>query len=309
MCRFSLATRPEDLKNGSRADMFLRGQYWLRPGEGSHRRSAKSCPAGRSCAVNIIPGWFDTLGRSRITPATRRNIVAELDWMLDHDDSFSIYMAHGGTTFGFDAGANDPPFKPDKSSYDYDAPISEAGWATPKFYALRELFSKHLNPGEALPDVPPQNPVIQIAPVELDECAPLFDNLPRPKKVAQPQPMELFNQPHGAILYRTQLPAGDAAQLRITELHDYGLIFLDGKKIATLDRRLNQDSARLPARARARDPGPCWWILSATSITATRWATAKASRTKWNWQRARPPMCWPAGRFSISRLMTGNSGG
>jgi beta-galactosidase len=169
--------------------------------------------------------------------------------MLNHNVSFSIYMAHGGTSFGFDAGANYfPPFTPQITSYDYDAPISEAGWATPKFYALRELFSKHLNPGETLPEVPPQNQIIKIAPIELSECAPLFDNLPKPKKVEHPKPMESFDQGHGAILYRTKLPAGDAAQLRITELHDYGLIFLDGKQISTLDRHLNQNSARLPAR-------------------------------------------------------------
>ena len=41
-------------------------------------------------------------------------------------------MAHGGTTFGLWPGA-DRPFKPDTSSYDYDAPISEAGRARESF--------------------------------------------------------------------------------------------------------------------------------------------------------------------------------
>ncbi len=73
--------------------------------------------------------------------------------MLDMGASFSIYMAHGGTTFGLWSGC-DRPFKPDTSSYDYDAPISEAGWATPKFFQTRELFSKYLLPGEKLPEPP-----------------------------------------------------------------------------------------------------------------------------------------------------------
>ena len=58
-------------------------------------------------------------------------------------------MAHGGTTFGLWSGC-DRPFKPDTSSYDYDAPISEAGWATPKFFQTRELFAKYLLPGETI---------------------------------------------------------------------------------------------------------------------------------------------------------------
>ena len=196
------------------------------------------------------PGWFDSWGQPHHTAGTT-NIVADLDWMLSHDVSFSIYMAHGGTTFGFDAGANYfPPFTPQITSYDYDAPINEIGRPTPKFAALRKLFSKHLNPGETIPDVPQQDPTVEIAPIELTECAPLADSLPRPKKMTHPQPMEMLGQGQGAILYRTQLPAGDAGQLRFTELHDYGLIFLDGQKIATVDRRLDQNSAPLPSRAK-----------------------------------------------------------
>ena len=216
--------------------------------EKSLKALRKIRPQGPLMVGEYYPGWFDSWGEPHHTGDSAR-IVKELGWMLDHNVSFSIYMAHGGTSFGFDAGANfNPPFTPEITSYDYDAPISEAGWATPKFYALRKLFSQHLNPGEKLPDVPPRNPVIKIAPIELNECAPLFANLPEPKNSVHPQPMEMLNQAHGAILYRTQLPAGGAARLRITELNDYGLVFLDGKKIATLDRRLKQDSVELPAR-------------------------------------------------------------
>ena len=98
--------------------------------------------------------------------------------MLTNGESFSIYMAHGGTTFGLWSGA-DRPFKPDTSSYDYDAPISEAGWPTAKFFQTRELFAKHLLPGETLPEPPATNPVIAIAPIEVTQCAPVFDNLPK----------------------------------------------------------------------------------------------------------------------------------
>jgi len=36
----------------------------------------------------------------------------------------------------------------------YHAPIDEAGNATPKYYAIRNLLSKYLLPGETLPEVP-----------------------------------------------------------------------------------------------------------------------------------------------------------
>ena len=90
-------------------------------------------------------------------------------------------MAHGGTTFGFGTGA-DRPFKPDTSSYDYDAPISEAGWPTEKFWKTRELFARYLNPGETIPEPPAKNPVITIrVGVSPRSIAPLFDNLPAPR--------------------------------------------------------------------------------------------------------------------------------
>src|SRR5207245_9698492 len=116
---------------------------------------------------------------------------------------------------------------PNPTNYDYGAPISKAGWDTPKFHAARELLRKHLAAGEQLPDIPPRNPVIQIPPVELNEMAPLFVNLPKPKKDNRPRCMEFYDQPHGCILYRTKLPAGDGERLVIRELHDYGLVFLD----------------------------------------------------------------------------------
>ena len=59
--------------------------------------------------------------------------------------SFSLYMTHGGTNWGHWAGANSPGFAPDVTSYDYDAPISESGQTTPKYWELRKVLSKYMN--------------------------------------------------------------------------------------------------------------------------------------------------------------------
>jgi len=238
---------PSQLKNDTRGDLFCVVNFGGGP-ENNFKALRSIRPHGPLMCGEYYPGWFDSWGKPHHTGNTA-NIVREIGWMLDHNASFSIYMVHGGTSFGFTAGANCPPFSPQVTSYDYDAPISEAGWDTPKFHALRDLFLQHLEPGEKLPAVPPRNPVIQIAPIEFSDVAPLFLNLPASKKDLWPRTMELYDQPHGAILYRTRLLAGGPATLRITELHDYGLVFLDGKKLATLDRRRNQNSVQLPARS------------------------------------------------------------
>ena len=174
--------------------------------------------------------------------------------MLKAGGSFSIYMAHGGTTFGFWTGA-DRPFKPDTSSYDYDAPISEAGWATEKFFKTRELFGRYLLPGETMPEPAARNPVMRIAPVErrrARHCARIF----RPgSKDAKPRTMEQYDQGYGCILYRTTLPAGPEAMLEAKAVHDIGQVFVDGKRIGIMDRRDQQVQRSAPATRDASDPG------------------------------------------------------
>ncbi len=240
---------PSQLKNDTREDLFCVVNFGGGP-EGNFKALRAIRPSGPLMCGEYYPGWFDSWGKPHHTGESAR-LVRELGWMVEHDASFSIYMVHGGTSFGFTAGANCPPFSPQVTSYDYDAPISEAGWDTPKFHALRDLFLAHLAPGEKLPDVPPRKPVIRVPRIELAECAPLFSNLPnlaKSKTTDRPQCMENLGQGHGMILYRTELPAAGAQLLKLTELHDYAEVFLNGQQIGTLDRRHNQNTITLPAR-------------------------------------------------------------
>ncbi len=192
-------------------------------------------------------GWFDHWGR----PHETRNsdaLIKGMKEMLDDSISFSLYMAHGGTTFGHWGGANCPPFSAMCSSYDYDAPISEAGWITPKYHAVRELLASYLPQGEKLPEIPDSIPVIEIPSFKLNLVAPLFDNLPEAKQSEQIKPMEQFDQGWGTILYRTKLPASASGKkLVITEPHDWTQIFIDGEKRGVMDRRRNETSIVLPS--------------------------------------------------------------
>jgi beta-galactosidase len=239
---------PYDLKNGYRSDLFPVVNFGSNP-QSSFESLREVLPQGPLMCGEFYPGWFDTWGKPHHLGHTD-SYLSDLEYMLQHDESFSIYMAHGGTTFGLWSGA-DRPFKPDTSSYDYDAPISEAGWPTEKFYQTRALFAKYLLPGETLPPVPATNPVITIAPFKLKQCAPVLANLPPPISDDQPKPMEDYNQGYGCILYQTRLPAGPAGQLAAMAIHDFGYVFLDGKPIGITDRRSNTYSVELPARTQA----------------------------------------------------------
>ena len=192
-------------------------------------------------------GWFDHWGRKHETrPA--KDMVDGMRDMLDRNISFSLYMTHGGTTFGHWGGANNPAYSAMCSSYDYDAPISEAGWTTDKYFLLRDMLSNYLPEGTTLPEVPAAYPVIEIPAISFTQAAPLFTNLPTPHHSKDIKSMEHFDQGWGSILYRTTLPANVAAGtiMKITEVHDWAQIFANGNLIATLDRRKGEFETVLP---------------------------------------------------------------
>lgn len=192
-------------------------------------------------------GWFDHWGRKHET-RDAETMVSGIKDMLDRHISFSLYMTHGGTTFGHWGGANSPAYSAMCSSYDYDAPISEAGWATPKYYKLREMMMQYADSAQVIPDVPAAYSVIEIPEFELKEVAPLFDNLPEPKLSEDIKPMEQFDQGWGTILYRTSLPeVKEGTTLLIDEVHDWAQVYADGKLLGRLDRRRGQNSLVLPS--------------------------------------------------------------
>lgn len=190
-------------------------------------------------------GWFDHWGRAHET-RDAATMVNGLRDMLDRDISFSLYMTHGGTTFGHWGGANSPAYSAMCSSYDYDAPISEAGWATDKYFALRDMLSSYLGKDEVLIEIPQSIPTIRIPEIKFTESALVFDNLPEAKFSDNVKPMEDFDQGWGSILYRTTLPEiKEESSLVITDMCDWAQIYIDGELIARLDRRRGENSVKL----------------------------------------------------------------
>jgi beta-galactosidase len=237
---------PTQLKADVRDDIFSVVNFGGDP-EGSFKYLKDIRPKGPMMCGEYYPGWFDSWGDKHHT-GEAGHICKELSWMLDHRASFSIYMVHGGTTFGLWSGANAPPYSPQTSSYDYDAPISEAGWDTPKFQEIRKTLTKYLEKGETLLEVPKRFPVIAIPSFATTEVASVFKQVSSPIENLHPLNMEKINQGYGCILYSKSIPAGSAGKLIITEVHDYALVFMNGKKVGVIDRRKNQKSVDLPAR-------------------------------------------------------------
>ena len=138
------------------------------------KRLSELRPDAPKMCSEFWSGWFDKWGaRHETRPA--KDMVEGIDEMLSKGISFSLYMTHGGTSFGHWAGANSPGFAPDVTSYDYDAPINESGQTTPKFWELRNMMQKY-NDGKKLPAVPkPIAQVISIPKIRLSEFSPLIN--------------------------------------------------------------------------------------------------------------------------------------
>ncbi|MCM1476057.1 MAG: beta-galactosidase [Muribaculaceae bacterium] len=189
-------------------------------------------------------GWFDKWGGNHETRKAD-DMIAGITEMLNKEISFSLYMTHGGTNWGHWAGANSPGFAPDVTSYDYDAPINEQGAATPKYHALRKALAKYTDGPQA--PIPGAIPTGKISSFSFTEVAPLFPNLPASKKDADIHTMEEYDQGFGSILYRTSLPEiPTASLLTVNDPHDFAQIYIDGKYIGKLDRRLGEKELMIP---------------------------------------------------------------
>ncbi|WP_298454545.1 beta-galactosidase [uncultured Prevotella sp.] len=190
-------------------------------------------------------GWFDKWGaRHETRPAA--DMVANIDEMLSKGISFSLYMTHGGTSFGHWAGANSPGFAPDVTSYDYDAPINEYGAATPKYYTLRETMQKYAD-GKlpSVPKAPAQ--LISVPKFELKEYVPLSFGIDSVCSARTPLTFEELDMGWGTVVYSTTLPeVAKSGVLTLNGAHDYAQVYIDGRCVGRTDRVRNETTIALP---------------------------------------------------------------
>ena len=187
----------------------------------------KAYPSVPAMAGEVYPGWLTHWGDTNF--AGPSDISGDLKAFMAGGLSFNLYMVHGGTSFGFSAGANandlSGNYQPDITSYDYAAPITEQGVATPHYRAYRDLVASYLKATPA--PIPAPKPTIVPAPVTPTVYASLWDNLPSAVTSTDPQPFEMLGQSYGFALYRTKIDGGGALDIRW--VHDYATVFVDGR--------------------------------------------------------------------------------
>jgi len=194
----------------------------------------------RMCA-EFYPGWFDHWGEIH-HHGNNQNLMEGVEWMLSNGVSFNLYMFHGGTSFGYMNGANfGNAYQPDVTSYDYDAPLDEAGRPRAKYFDLKKLIEQH-SPGTQIPALPAALPLIEIPRFELTQSARLDGLLDNPIRSIEPKPMESLGQSYGFILYRWVPERPTKGRLNIISMNDYALIYQGDNKLGELDRRFNQNA-------------------------------------------------------------------
>ncbi|WP_329395568.1 beta-galactosidase [Streptomyces melanogenes] len=212
------------------------GAIGLSGGTSSDIRACRTAyPKVPAMSGELYPGWLTHWGEGTFA-GQDTDLSGALRDLMNARQSFNVYVVHGGTNFGYWAGANanddGSGYTADITTYDYGAPITEQGRPAPRYAAYRSLIGSY--PGVSLPPVPEPIPTLtrtgSDAPIP-SAYASLWDNLPAalpPAQTVAPQPMENYGQNSGFMLYRKVLTEYAGGTLDVTSVHDYATVFLDG---------------------------------------------------------------------------------
>lgn len=193
---------------------------------------------GPYMVAEFYPGWLSHWAEP-FPQISAESIARQTEEYLKNDVSFNFYMVHGGTNFAFTSGANydkKRDIQPDLTSYDYDAPISEAGWVTPKYDSIRNVIKKYVK--YEVPEAPARIPVIEIPSIKLDKVADVISYAERLDAVSNVSPLtfEQLNQGDGYVLYSRRFNQPISGMLEIPGLRDFAVIYIDGEQVGTLNR-------------------------------------------------------------------------
>ncbi|MFB6631818.1 beta-galactosidase family protein [Streptomyces sp. NPDC056362] len=207
-------------------------------------------PSGPLMCMEFWCGWFDHWGTEHAV-RDARDAAGALREILECGASVNVYMAHGGSNFGGWAGANrdgelhDGPLRATVTSYDYDAPVDEAGRPTEKFGAFREVLAAYAE--GPLPEVP-EPPVRLAAPVSgvldgfasLDEVVEVLGG--EEVVAAVPPTFEELGVDRGVVRYRVAVPGPrQPYPLGVTGLRDRAVVWVDGRAAGVLDTSDGED--------------------------------------------------------------------
>lgn len=203
-------------------------------------------PTGPLMCSEFWDGWFDHWGGHHHVNAVDQ-AARDLDEMLALGASVNLYMFHGGTNFGLTNGANDHGiYQPITTSYDYDAPLDEAGNPTAKYWAFRNVLAKYATIPTDAPDTAPPSPEFT---EPLDRAVPIWEVLDQLGQWSSHDRLptaDAIGQYQGLTLYRTQVDLTGPGVLEIGEIRDRAQVFLNRRPVGILARD-HEDHITLPA--------------------------------------------------------------
>ncbi|XP_076346692.1 beta-galactosidase-1-like protein 2 [Tachypleus tridentatus] len=193
-------------------------------------------------------GWFDHWTETHnVHPAEA--YAEELKNILKLNSSVNIYMFHGGTNFGFLNGANvkfphpEIPYSPTITSYDYDAPLTESGDYTVKYFKTREIIKECCSsPKLRNPPLPYESKKMSLLNLTVSKILPWAKITGRikPQHTVAPVNMEIldlgnnFGQNFGFVMYRTKV-SGSGILILSGGVADRAVIYWDGSEIAVVN--------------------------------------------------------------------------
>jgi len=223
-------------------------------GSGGAEKSVAKLEAFRPDGVRMVgeywAGWFDKWGEDHHETDGQKE-ADELRFMLQRGYSVSLYMFHGGTTFGWMNGADShtgKDYHPDTTSYDYNAPLDEAGNPRYKYALLASVIAEVT--GKPAAPTPAASRAAAFPVSAIKRSASLWRNLPQPVRAKRPLTFEELDQNYGYVLYRVPLAKGQGGALVLKGMHSYAQVYVDQKLVGTLDRRLDQEAVELPRQDR-----------------------------------------------------------
>jgi beta-galactosidase len=203
-------------------------------------------PTGPLMCMEFWNGWFDSWGTYHHTTAPADSARA-LDDILSSGGSVNFYMVHGGTNFGLTNGANHKGrYLPIITSYDYDAPLDEAGNPTEKYFAFREVIEKYAPVPLEVPAPAPPGPVFE---AEFSSRSGLFDvasALGRAQAFELAPSFDRLEFDGGLAMYETQIAGDGPGVLTFGEVRDRAWVYLDGGLVGILTRELHESAIWLP---------------------------------------------------------------
>ncbi|CAN7938802.1 unnamed protein product, partial [Ixodes hexagonus] len=200
----------------------------------------------------FYPGWLDNWGKKH-SKVDAQDVAKTLRKMLSMNASVNIYVFHGGTSFGYKAGANmiDGVYVPNPTSYDFDAPMDEAGDPTEKFNILRKVISEFV---PALPPGPVPGPKKKMAlgPFKMRRVMGIEDLAQADPFISSKFPLsfEQVGHGYGFMFYYTNIPfrPRDPAVLHVPGLRDRGYVYVNNVYTGVLSRMDNVYDILIPIK-------------------------------------------------------------